>query len=143
MLALKQRPELRSLTSRFEQNEEQKKLAASAGKPQVNLVAGYANTGLAGTAVPGSGGGFLTAFLPLYSRVNELSADRRPARRATPSTGGGVPPSFIGGYGTALSNMFSGNYQSVAAGVNIEWNPRNRSAEASYEQTVINSGACN
>ncbi len=137
-LALKQRPELRSLTSRFEQNEEQKKLAASAGKPQVNLVAGYANTGLAGTAVPGSGGGFLTAFLPLYSRVNELSSIAGLPPVPPPATGGGVPPSFIGGYGTALSNMFSGNYQSVAAGVNIEWNPRNRSAEASYEQTVIN-----
>jgi HAE1 family hydrophobic/amphiphilic exporter-1 len=137
-LALKQRPELRSLASRVEQNEEQKRLAASAGKPQLNVVAGYSNTGLAGTALPSAGGGFLTAFQPLFSRVNELSALAGLPPLPPPSTGGGVPPAFIGGYGTALSNMFSGNYQSVVAGVTIEWNPRNRAAEASYEQSVIN-----
>lgn len=135
--ALKQRPELRSLSSRLEQNEEQKRLAASAGKPQVNLIAGYSNTGLAGTALPNSGGGFLTAFQPLYSRVNELSELAGLPPVPPPATGGGVPPSFIGGYGTSLSNMFSGSYQSVQAGLTVEWNPRNRSAEATYEQTVI------
>lgn len=137
-LALKQRPELRSLASRFEQNEEQRKLAVSAGKPQLNLTAGYSNTGLAGTALPGAGGGFLTAFQPLFGRLNELSAAAGLAPLPPPSTGGGVPPAFIGGYGTALSNLFSGSYQSLVAGVNIEWNPRNRAAEASYEQAVIN-----
>lgn len=136
--ALKQRPELRSLASRAEQNDTQKKLAASAGKPQVNLTAGYTNSGLAGTAVPNSGGGFLSAFQPLFARVNELSAIAGLPGVAPPSTGGGVPPSFVGGYGTSLSNLFTGNYQSLQAGLNIEWNPRNRAAEASYEQAIIN-----
>lgn len=136
--AMAQRPELRSLASRFEQNEEQRKLAASAGKPQVNLSAGYTNSGLAGTAVPGAGGGFLTAFQPLFTRVNDLSAGAGLPPLAPPSTGGGIPPAFVGGYGSSLSNLFSGNYQSVQAGLTIEWNPRNRSAEASYEQAVIN-----
>lgn len=137
--ALAQRPELRSLTSRFEQNEEQKKLAVSAGKPQVNLAAGYTNTGLAGTAVPGAGSGFLGALQPYFTRINDLSTIAGLPPVPPPATGGGgVPPSLIGGYGSALSNLFSGSYQSITAGVTVEWNPRNRSAEATYEQAVIN-----
>ncbi len=110
----------------------------SAGKPQVNLAAGYTNTGLAGTAVPGAGSGFLGALQPYFTRINDLSTIAGLPPVPPPQTGGGVPPSLVGGYGTALSNLFSGSYQSVTAGLTIEWNPRNRSAEASYEQAVIN-----
>jgi HAE1 family hydrophobic/amphiphilic exporter-1 len=137
-MALKKRPEIRSLQSRMEQNDDQKKLAMSATKPQVNLVAGYSNTGLAGTQLQNSGGGFASAFVPLFGRVNELSDIAGLPPLPPPNFGGGgVPPSFIGGPGQAISNMFSGNYQSIAAGLQIEWNPRNRTAEATVEQAVL------
>jgi HAE1 family hydrophobic/amphiphilic exporter-1 len=137
-MALKKRPEIRSLQSRMEQNDDQKKLAMSATKPQVNLVAGYSNTGLAGTQLQNSGGGFASAFVPLFGRVNELSEIAGLPPLPPPNFGGGgVPPTFIGGPGQAISNMFSGSYQSIAAGLQIEWNPRNRTAEATVEQAVL------
>jgi HAE1 family hydrophobic/amphiphilic exporter-1 len=138
-LALQRRPELRSLELRTQQNDVQKKVAREATKPQVNLSANYSNTGLAGTQPANSSGGFAAAFTPLVERVSDLSAlAGLPPLPAINLGGGGVPPSFIGGYGQGLSNMFSGKYQTFQAGVAVEWNPRNRSAESQLEQAAIN-----
>lgn len=136
-IALEKRTELRSLELVTQQNEVQKNLARSGTRPQVNLNANYINSGLAGTVPTTTSGGFASAFGPLFSRVNELSdLAGLPALPAI-NVGGSVPPSFVGGYGQGLSNLFSGNYQSVQAGLTIEWNPRNRSAQAQYEQAAI------
>ncbi|QOY86978.1 efflux RND transporter permease subunit [Paludibaculum fermentans] len=136
-IALEKRTELRSLELRTQQNDVQKDLARSGTKPQVNLNANYINSGLAGTVPATSSGGFAAAFSPLFGRVNDLSAVAGLPPLPAISLGGSVPASFVGGYGQGLSNLFSGNYQSVQAGLSIEWSPRNRTAEAQYEQTAI------
>jgi len=46
--ALKQRPEMRMIGTQRDVAAVQTKLSADQVKPQLNLVAGYANTGLAG-----------------------------------------------------------------------------------------------
>ena len=51
----------------------------------------------------------------------------------------GAPPGFlVGSYGTALGNLFGGRYQSFQVGLSIDFNFRNRSADANYSQTLIN-----
>ncbi|MBI4891955.1 MAG: efflux RND transporter permease subunit [Acidobacteria bacterium] len=135
--AFQKRLELRSIDLRVEQNDVQKKLASSGLKPQVNLTANYTNAGLAGT-VPASSGGFISMLVPYFERTNELSAIAGLPMLPPVSTGGGVPPSFVGGYGTAMSNMVSGNFQTFVGGMQIEWNPRNRSAQSQVEQAAIN-----
>ncbi|MCC6586100.1 MAG: TolC family protein [Bryobacterales bacterium] len=133
--ALKQRPELRQLLLRRETNDIQKVLAENERKPQVNLVANYINSGLAGTINP-TDNPFSAANAALYARVNQLSG----TQGLPPLTGGsfgGVPPQFIGGYGQTLSGLFGGNYQSVQVGLQLDWNPRNRTADANIAQTVL------
>jgi HAE1 family hydrophobic/amphiphilic exporter-1 len=134
--ALKQRPELQQLALRRDVVDVQKKVAADQVKPQVNLVGAYWNSGLGGdvtTAVnPFSG-----VFADQYSRINELSALVSGMAPLVPPNFGSIPPSLTGGYGTALTNLFAGRYQSVQVGVSFDITPRNRTAQANLAQTVI------
>jgi HAE1 family hydrophobic/amphiphilic exporter-1 len=134
--ALKQRPEIRALELTREAAKIQTELARTQTRPQVNLVAGYSQIGLAGTQVQ-QNGGFTQAFQVFATRLNELSAIAGLPPLPPISSGGGVPPAFIGGYGTNLSNMIGGDFKSVSAGLSIEWNPRNRPAEAQLAQAQI------
>lgn len=134
--ALKQRPELRALDLTREAAKIQIELARTQTKPQVNLVAGYSQIGLAGKQVQQSGG-FTQVFQTFGDRLNDLSAIAGLPPLPPITSGGGVPPGFIGGYGTNLSNMFGGDFKAVSAGLSIEWNPRNRPAEAQLAQARI------
>ncbi|MGB9612525.1 MAG: TolC family protein, partial [Bryobacteraceae bacterium] len=136
--ALDRRLELRSLELSLDQNRAQIQLASSALKPQVMLMANYFNSGLAGVLAPNSGGGFANFFAPLFERVNALSAASGLPPLPPVQTGGSVPATLVGGYGTTLSNLATGNFQTVSAGIAFEWNPRNRAARGQLEQAVLN-----
>ncbi|MFZ5928975.1 MAG: efflux RND transporter permease subunit [Acidobacteriota bacterium] len=135
--ALRQRLELRSLELSLDQNRTQIQLASSALKPQVMLTANYFNSGLAGALAPNTGGGFANFFGPLFERVNTLSGISGLPPLPPVQTGGAVPASLIGGYGSTLSNLATGNFQTVSAGISFEWNPRNRAAQGQLEQAAI------
>jgi HAE1 family hydrophobic/amphiphilic exporter-1 len=135
-VALKQRPELRSLTVQRGINDVEKELASNLRKPEVNLIAQYSLTGLAGTIsdIPNPLANLNT---PIYQRLNELSAANGLTPIPPPTFGG--PPNFlVGNYGSALANLFGGRYQSFQAGLQIDFNLRNRTAQAQYGQTLIN-----
>jgi outer membrane protein TolC len=133
--ALTNRPELRSVDLRQETNEIQQSLARDQVKPQVNLIASYINMGIGGSLVPGENP-FTESNIALYSQVNELSARAGLAPLPPPSFGG-APPTLIGGYGNALSTLFSGRYQSFQGGLAVDFTARNRTAEANLAQTAI------
>ena len=123
--ALKSRPELRALTVQQEANQIQKRQNADRVKPQLNLVASYGTTGLAGSLRSGEDP-FTAANTALYERVNRLSEqqDLPPLPPVQCST---LPDALIGGYGTTLSNLFGGRYQGFQAGlgrVNTNGGPR-------------------
>lgn len=134
--ALRRRSELRSLSLTRDAAKVQTDLARSQMKPQVNLNAAYTQFGLAGTQVQQSGG-FTQIIGAFGTRINELSEIAGLPPLPPVSTGGGVPPSLIGGYGQNLSNMFGGDYKALTAGLTIEWNPRNRTAESQLAQAQI------
>jgi HAE1 family hydrophobic/amphiphilic exporter-1 len=136
-MAFRQRLELRSLELSVDQNRTQIQLASSALKPQVMLVANYFNTGLAGVLAPNTGGGFGNFFGPLFERMNRLSDLNGLPPLPAVQPGGTVPAALIGGYGNTLSNLTSGTFQTVAAGISFEWNPRNRAAQGQLDQAVI------
>ncbi len=50
---------------------------------------------------------------------------------------GALPPFLIGGYGSALANVFTGRFPTVQVGMQFELNLRNRTAEAALAQTAI------
>ncbi|MEZ5403613.1 MAG: TolC family protein [Bryobacteraceae bacterium] len=135
--ALSRRRELRELTLRNEINGTQADLAKDQLRPQVNLVGAYISTGLAGsqasTSNPFSEANVLTA-----TRLNELSAIAGLPPLPTDGFGSGVPTSLVGGYGSALSGLFGGSYQSVQVGISLDWNVRNRAALSALGQTAVN-----
>jgi outer membrane protein TolC len=134
--ALKGRPEMRLVSQRQETNQIQKLFNASQTKPQVNFVASYGNTGLAGSLVSFQDDPFTQSNALLYGRVNELSSIAGLPPLVPPSFGG-VPPSLVGDYGTSLSNLFSGRYQSVLVGLAFELNLRNRTAQSNLAQSLV------
>jgi HAE1 family hydrophobic/amphiphilic exporter-1 len=137
-LSLKKRPELRHVTLRRESNDVQKELAADQLKPQVNLIANYTNSGLAGTIPVGAAANpFTASSAAQLQRINELSA--RAGLAPLPATSfGTLPPSLIGGYGTVLSSLFGGNYPGIQVGLAMDWNTRNQTAKANSAIAAIN-----
>ncbi|MDZ4801769.1 MAG: TolC family protein [Bryobacteraceae bacterium] len=134
--ALKERPELKAVTVRTGINDVQKELAANQRKPEINAIAQYSLNGLAGTVSSGANP-FADINTPIYSRLNQLSAAQG-LPPVAPANFGSVPGALVGGYGTTLNNLFGGNYQSFQVGVSIDFNIRNRAADANYGQTLIN-----
>ncbi|MBI4875156.1 MAG: efflux RND transporter permease subunit [Acidobacteria bacterium] len=133
--AIRDRAELRGLALRREVNDIQKLAAAEQGKPQVNLTASYGSSGIGGAVRTGENP--ISASQALTGqRLNQLSALAGLAPLPVTSFGG-LPDVLIGGYGTALSNVFSGRYQSVQVGLQFDLNLRNRAAEATLEQASI------
>jgi outer membrane protein TolC len=136
-VALVNRPELRALGGRLEQNEVEKALNRNLVKPQVNLTAGYANAGLAGSVRPGDNP-FTASNQLLFGRVNQLSAANGLPPLPIPDFGGAPPSSLVGSYGQSLANLFGGNFQTFQVGLSMDFNIRNRTADANLAQTAIN-----
>ena len=135
--AMKKRPELRHVDLRRQSNDVQKALAADQLKPQINLVANYTNSGLAGTVPTGSATNPFTASSAIQSqRINELSA--RAGLAPLPQTSfGSLPGSLIGGYGSVLSGLFGGNYPGIQVGLAMDLNTRNQTAKANVAISAI------
>jgi outer membrane protein TolC len=135
--ALDRRPELRGLKVRTQINDVEKELNADLRKPEVNLIGQYALSGLAGS-INTQPNPFANLNAPLNNRVNELST-RLGLAPLPVEAGFGAPPQFlVGNYGTALQNLFGGRYQTFQVGVQLDFNLRNRTAQANYGQTLIN-----
>ncbi len=103
-------------------------------KPKVDLILAYLNSGLGGR-VNSAPNPFSSQNVELYERVNVISQQLGYPPISLPSFGG-TPPFLIGGYSTALSNLFKGEFPTIQAGVRFELNLRNRGAEGLLEQSV-------
>ena len=91
---------------RQESNKIDQQYASDQVKPQLNVLASYANQGLGGALRPGDNP-ISASQAALYDRLNALSI----AQGLPPLAGGGfgsLPGTVIGGFGTALSSVFSG-----------------------------------
>lgn len=134
--AMKRRAELHSVDLRLEALQIQTSLAKDALKPQINLTANYTNSGLAGK-VTSTENPFSSVFGAQVERLNQISTILGLPLLPAMNFGSGVPAALVGGYGQNLYNLFSGNFQSMDAGLTIEWTPRNRTAEAMLAQSVV------
>ena len=133
--ALKQRPEVRALATQRDVAGIQTRLSAEQVKPQLNLVAGYVNTGLAGAVQSGAADPFDSLVGPIVNQIDQLSV---PAGLPPVTVSlGSLPPALIGGYGKSLSNLLSGSYPSVQVGLTLDLTPRNRAADANLAQSRI------
>lgn len=108
-LALKNRPELDQLRFLTEQKEIDIKYYNNQLKPQLDFVGLYTNTGLAGAPANAVdiGGGSST-----------------------------ILPRFVGGYGTALKNLFGQDFRTYQAGVRLSFPWRNRTAQGNLGRAL-------
>jgi HAE1 family hydrophobic/amphiphilic exporter-1 len=133
--AMSKRAEFRILNLQLANTRDQIRYARNQTKPQMNLVVAYSNAGLAG-AVNNVANPLSNQNAALYNRVDLLSLQA--GLPPVPQPEFPPPPqSLIGGYGSALSNLFQGNFPTISAGVSFDFNLRNRAAEGLLEQSVL------
>jgi len=127
--AIASRPEIAQMKLAVQVNQADQKLNREQLKPQVDLVASYARTGLAGTAVSNTANPLADSLQPALVRLNQLSAlaglDPVGLASFTP------PPSqLVGGYGQSLGRLFGGDYPTTLVELRVSLPIMNRTAKA-------------
>jgi HAE1 family hydrophobic/amphiphilic exporter-1 len=132
--AFKGRPELEQFRLRGELNEIDVEYYKDQTKPQIDFVASYGTTGLAGTlrTTPNP---ITASNALLYGRINELSA-RAGLPPLITGTGGGVNPALVGSYPTSAWNLLKNEYRTLRFGVNISLPLRNTAAKAALGRAL-------
>lgn len=132
--ALAMRPELEQVSLQDELNAIEIAYNRDQVKPQVDVLASYLSTGLAG-ALLNQSNPFTAQNQIFLNRLNDLSrmAGLPPIEPLPPGT---IAPNLIGSYGSSLSNLFQQNYRTFQVGVSINLPIRNRAAEANLGRSL-------
>jgi outer membrane protein TolC len=136
--ALESRPELQEIKIAADISKTNVRYYREQTKPQVDLVASYMSSGLAGVvSASSSPNPFLGGFSGMIERINELSAlqNLSPINLSSGGSAGGsgIPPTLIGGYGQSLSNLSGWNYPTAQVSLQISLPLRNRTAEGNLK----------
>ncbi|MBI4468721.1 MAG: TolC family protein [Acidobacteria bacterium] len=115
-LALANRPELIQLRLQKEQNVYDQKFYRNQSLPQVDFIANYSSTGQAGQPTGFSFGGS-NPFIPVTQ----------------------IPDLLIGGWGRAFNTAIQNRFRGYAAGIQISFPIRNRTAQANLGQSKANA----
>jgi outer membrane protein TolC len=135
--ALARRPEPKLVDMQVDIVAVNQRLNESLRLPQVDLVAGFTLSGLGGTQAPPPSF-FSSVDTNLYNRVSALSQAQGLDPIAPPAVGlRPLPDDLVGGYGANLSNLFGGSYRTWQVGLNVDFNFRNRRAEAGIAQNRL------
>ncbi len=147
-LAQDNRPEIKQLGLQKEMNKIDVDFFRNQAKPQIDFVAGYTTSGLAGapatvtvtstncaSPVPSQTNPAQLFCLPTVvntSGANPVRVDLPPAPFVRTTSTGPAPitDQFIGGYGTAVWNLFKNEFRTFSFGVQINFPLRNRTAKA-------------
>jgi len=133
--AIASRPEMAQVKITAEVNQTNLRYYREQLKPQLDLVASYTSSGLAGVVSPGAASNPLTAgTIAMMDRLNELSVLQGLAPIDTSSlsslTSSAIPPALVGGYGHSLSNLYGLGFPTVQLSLQFSFPIRNRNAEA-------------
>jgi outer membrane protein TolC len=137
--ALANRPEVAQVRISGEINQDDQRLFRMQTKPQLDLIASYTRTGLAGPVVVQSGPNpFTASFGPLIDRLNVLSesAGLNPISLGGGSFGNAAPPALVGQYGQSLNNLLEGNFPTTQVQLRLTLPIRNRTAESNLASSI-------
>ena len=152
-LAHENRPEIRQLSLSEEINKIDVDFYRNQAKPQIDLIANYSTNGAAGTPAvdigpncggsskvpdPNNPGQFVCAEITPRLVGNTIVQE---VTKTSPFDPAFVSPpqiadQFIGGYGTALGNMFKNKFRTWSVGVQFSLPLRNRTAKAQLGKTL-------
>jgi HAE1 family hydrophobic/amphiphilic exporter-1 len=143
-LAVENRPEIKQLGLNKEMNEIDIDFFRNQAKPQIDFVASYTMNGVGGDprvlTSPNCGSPVVIdkALYCLSVQPVQVGNTYVPGVVQTPFQIVSAPtptaPQFIGGYGTALRNMFSNDFRTWAVGLNFSFPLRNRTAKANLNR---------
>jgi outer membrane protein TolC len=135
--AMANRPEIAEVKINGEINEKDVRYYRDQTKPQVNLTALYTRAGLAGVVLPPGPNPFTSAFGPLTTQLNELSALAGLAPLSGVSFGSSAVPSvLVGNYGKSLAGIWAGDFPTTEVQLNISLPIRNRTADANLGKSL-------
>ncbi len=136
-LAISNRPEVKQLGLQKEMNQIDIDFFRNQAKPQIDFIAGYTMNGVGGTPrLPDSGNCSSSVDIngqPTCLSVGVVQVGNTFVPGVIQSPFVVIPstdPTFVGGYGTALSNMFKNDFRTWFVGVNFSFPLRNRTAQA-------------
>ncbi len=141
-LAVDNRPELKQFALRKQINETDVHFLRNQTKPQIDLTFGYSTFGVGGNALsnPNCSPVSLNGQPVCAGLVvgTDVAGNLIPVVRTSPFIASvpTVGTTFIGGYGTGLKNLFSNDFRSWSAGVNITLPWRNRTAKANLGRAM-------
>src|SRR5262245_36033420 len=142
-LAHENRPEIRQQSLSKDINKIEVDFLRIQAKPQINLIANYRTDGLGGNGPTFSNSNCSNDF-----RFTDPATGQQVCAAVVPGIQNGAfapvvrteqftttqiqptAPQFIGGYGTALGNMFKNQFRTWSVGLEISMPPRNRTARA-------------
>lgn len=136
--ALANRPELQQAQIAASTNEAETAFFKDERRPQVDLVASYISSGLAGRLKPEGPNPLTFGTQPLIDRLNTLSAlQGLPAISLSTSAGPSVPDALTGGWGQSLSTLAGLDFPAVEVGVQFSLPFRNRRADARFASSTV------
>jgi len=149
-LAHENRPEIRQLGLSEEINKIDIDFFRNQAKPQIDMIANYSTNGSAGTPVSSVGPNCSNPFPDPANPGKQVCAGLTPVLQGnaivpgvitTPFDPAFAPPTpiadqFIGGYGTALGNMFKNQFRTWSVGVQVNLPLRNRTAKANLGKAL-------
>lgn len=159
-VAFENRPEIRQMMVQKDINKINTDFYRNQVKPQINFIASYSTAGLGGTPSITTGpnctpfGNVVNGqFVPTLVNGQEVCTSVvpvlngntfTPAVQTVPfnpsvSTPSPITDQFIGGYGTALGNMFKNEFRTWSVGVQFNLPLRNRTAKANLG-TALETG---
>jgi HAE1 family hydrophobic/amphiphilic exporter-1 len=133
--ALANRPELEGLKIAADVSKTNLRYYRDQTKPQIDLVASYMSSGLAGVVRTSSGSNPITGAFPvIIDRLNQISASQNLplidlGSMGSASGSSGIPGALIGGYGDSLSNLSGWGYPTAQVSLQFSLPLRNRTAE--------------
>jgi outer membrane protein TolC len=131
--ALKSRPELAQSDLSIEINRLDSRLRNELAKPRIDAFANVSVAGLSGIPLAQTSNPLTGGFGAFIQRLNDLSTLAGLPAVSVSGLTSSVPPIFVGGYGTSWSNLASGTFPTLQAGVQINFPIRNRTARAAAE----------
>jgi HAE1 family hydrophobic/amphiphilic exporter-1 len=131
--ALSNRPELAQVQIASEVSQTNLRYYHEQTKPQIDLVASYMSSGLAGFVRESSSNPFTGGFPIIIDRLNDLSsAQGLPPIDDSPFSsmgGSSVPEVLIGGYSSSLSNLYGFGFPTLQVSLQVSLPLRNRAAK--------------
>ncbi|HLL74749.1 MAG TPA: TolC family protein [Pyrinomonadaceae bacterium] len=143
MAALGNRPELQQSDVVAAINELDTRLAREQAKTQLDLVASYGATGVAGSLDPARATNpFSASSDAIREQVNQLTARLNgitdpDLALLPPVPQGSLPENLVGGYGQSLANLAANRYNNFRVGVQLNLPLRNRAAEAQLGRSLV------